>query len=186
MKTKALINFVVTVKLICTIVSAFAKCWFSHKAAQMLAMLEPSHLNCSSILYHKYTPLTNLCTLKSHEMLHIYMLTVLTATSVMFFRYLFQMVSKCLFPHARIQRGGGGGGGGGGQLDPPSSVTKNYHFRWTPSHENFWIRACSCMCKFLNFFSFQGQNFVSDSTTKVSLLILFLLLVQLIHDIKVT
>ena len=25
---------------------------------------------------------------------------------------------------------------------PPSSVTKNYHFRWTPSHENFWIRAC--------------------------------------------
>ena len=26
-------------------------------------------------------------------------------------------------------------------LDPPSSVTKNYRFRWTPSHENFWIRA---------------------------------------------
>ena len=23
---------------------------------------------------------------------------------------------------------------------PPSSVIKNYHFRWTPSHENFWIR----------------------------------------------
>ena len=60
-------------------------------------------------------------------------------------------------------RGGGGGGGGGGQgldppwnlkilpkkgnfeifggLDPPSSMTKNYYFRWTPSHENFWIRA---------------------------------------------
>ena len=32
-----------------------------------------------------------------------------------------------------------------GGLDPPSSVTKNYHFRWTPSHENFWIRAC-CFC----------------------------------------
>ena len=28
-----------------------------------------------------------------------------------------------------------------GGLDPPSSVTKNYHFRWTPSHENFWISA---------------------------------------------
>ena len=25
---------------------------------------------------------------------------------------------------------------------PPSSVTKNNYFRWTPSHENFWIRAC--------------------------------------------
>ena len=22
-------------------------------------------------------------------------------------------------------------------------MTKKYHFRWTPSHENFWIRACS-------------------------------------------
>ena len=21
-------------------------------------------------------------------------------------------------------------------------MTKNCHFRWTPSHENFWIRAC--------------------------------------------
>ena len=33
---------------------------------------------------------------------------------------------------------------GGGGLDPLSSVTKNYHFRWTPSHENFWIRAWNC------------------------------------------
>ena len=32
-------------------------------------------------------------------------------------------------------------------LDPPSSVTKNYHFRWTPSHENFWIRACTVVQK---------------------------------------
>ena len=68
-------------------------------------------------------------------------------------------------PCADPEGGGGGGGGGGGArgpdppwnlkilpkkgnfgiflgLDPPSSVTKNYHFRWTPSHENFWIRAC--------------------------------------------
>ena len=30
-----------------------------------------------------------------------------------------------------------------GGLDPPSSVTKNYHFRWTPSHVNLWIRACA-------------------------------------------
>ena len=28
------------------------------------------------------------------------------------------------------------------KVGPPSSVTKNYHFRWTPSHENIWIRAC--------------------------------------------
>ena len=27
-------------------------------------------------------------------------------------------------------------------LDHPSSMTKNYHFHWTPSHENFWIHAC--------------------------------------------
>ena len=36
-------------------------------------------------------------------------------------------------------------------LDPPSSVTKNYHFHWTPSHESFWIRACRlvmyCPCR---------------------------------------
>ena len=25
----------------------------------------------------------------------------------------------------------------------PSSVTKNYHFCWTPSYENFWIHAWS-------------------------------------------
>ena len=58
--------------------------------------------------------------------------------------------------HARIQRGGQGVRTPPGirkfylkkgnfrifwGLDPPSSVTKNYHFRWTPSHENFWIRA---------------------------------------------
>ena len=34
-ETKALISFVVTVKLICAFVFAYAKCWFSHEAAQM-------------------------------------------------------------------------------------------------------------------------------------------------------
>ena len=32
-KTKALIRFAVTVKLICVFVFAYAKCWFSHDAA---------------------------------------------------------------------------------------------------------------------------------------------------------
>ena len=34
-KTKALISFAVTAKLICVFVFAYEKCWFSHDAAQM-------------------------------------------------------------------------------------------------------------------------------------------------------
>ena len=34
-KTKALISFVVTVKLICDFVFAYANCWFSHEEAQI-------------------------------------------------------------------------------------------------------------------------------------------------------
>ena len=34
-KTKVLISFAVTAKLICVFVFAFAKMWFSHDAAQM-------------------------------------------------------------------------------------------------------------------------------------------------------
>ena len=33
-KTKALISFVVTAKLICAFVFVYADCWFSHAAAQ--------------------------------------------------------------------------------------------------------------------------------------------------------
>ena len=41
---------------------------------------------------------------------------------------------------------------GGLDPPPPSSVTKNYHFRWTPSHENFWIRAwIAFMLLFISF-----------------------------------
>ena len=35
-KTKALISFAVTAKLICVFVFAYAKRWFSHDAAQMI------------------------------------------------------------------------------------------------------------------------------------------------------
>ena len=35
MKTKALISFAVTGKLICAFVFAYADCWFSHEAAQI-------------------------------------------------------------------------------------------------------------------------------------------------------
>ena len=34
-KTKALISFAVTAKLICVFVFAYAKCWFSHDAAHI-------------------------------------------------------------------------------------------------------------------------------------------------------
>ena len=34
-KTKALISFAVTAKLICIFVFAYADCWFSHQAAQL-------------------------------------------------------------------------------------------------------------------------------------------------------
>ena len=37
-KTKALISFAVTAKLICVFVFANAKCWFSHDAAQMTTL----------------------------------------------------------------------------------------------------------------------------------------------------
>ena len=35
-KTKALISFAVTAKLICVFVFAYAKCWFSHDAAHII------------------------------------------------------------------------------------------------------------------------------------------------------
>ena len=39
-KTKALISFAVTTKLICVVVFAYyAKCWFSHDAAQMVLLV---------------------------------------------------------------------------------------------------------------------------------------------------
>ena len=36
-KTKALISFAVSAKLICVFVFAYSKCWFSHDAAQMFS-----------------------------------------------------------------------------------------------------------------------------------------------------
>ena len=35
-KTKALISFAVTAKLICVFVFAYADCWFSHEAAHLM------------------------------------------------------------------------------------------------------------------------------------------------------
>ena len=37
-KTKALISFMVTVKLICIFVFAYGKCWFSHDEAQLCSL----------------------------------------------------------------------------------------------------------------------------------------------------
>ena len=41
-KTKALISFAGTAKLICTFVFAYAYCWFSHAAAQIILNPETS------------------------------------------------------------------------------------------------------------------------------------------------
>ena len=38
-KTKALISFEVTAKLICVFVCAYADCWFSHEAAHIIYIL---------------------------------------------------------------------------------------------------------------------------------------------------
>ena len=38
-KTKALISFAVTAKLICAFVFAYADCWFSHGKAQILKLI---------------------------------------------------------------------------------------------------------------------------------------------------
>ena len=43
-KTKALISFAVTAKLICAFVFAYADCWFSHGAAHLF-IFAPEH-NC--------------------------------------------------------------------------------------------------------------------------------------------
>ena len=43
-KTKALISFAVTAKLICVFVFAYADCWFSHEAAHF--MYNMVSLNC--------------------------------------------------------------------------------------------------------------------------------------------
>ena len=40
-KTKALISFAVTAKLICVFVFAYADCWFSHGAAHLLFTNSP-------------------------------------------------------------------------------------------------------------------------------------------------
>ena len=41
-KTKALISFAVTAKLICVFVFAYADCWFSHGAAHFLSRTQPN------------------------------------------------------------------------------------------------------------------------------------------------
>ena len=51
-KTKALISFSVTAKLICAFVFAYADCWFSHAAAQLIL--------CSNMLNSKYETVISL------------------------------------------------------------------------------------------------------------------------------
>ena len=56
-KTKALISFPVTTKLICVFVFAYAKCWFSHNAAKVIL----------SILSHSGSLIENLMILSKRK-----------------------------------------------------------------------------------------------------------------------
>ena len=42
-KTKALIGFSITSKLVCAFVFRYADCWFSHEVADMLVSLVPRY-----------------------------------------------------------------------------------------------------------------------------------------------
>ena len=44
MKTKALISFVVTAKLVCAFIFAYANCWFSHAVAHLEVIMP--YKNC--------------------------------------------------------------------------------------------------------------------------------------------
>ena len=56
-KTKALISFAVTAKLICAFVFAYAKCLLSHDVAHMLWLPIKKHLHLSEVIgkIEKYT-----------------------------------------------------------------------------------------------------------------------------------
>ena len=55
-------------------------------------------------------------------------------------------------------------------VGPPSSVAKNYHFCWTPSHENFWIRTCECLFSNINVVNVENlRNALDIATTVVKL-----------------
>ena len=45
-KTKALISFAVTAKLICVFVFAYAQCWFSHEAAHRILNMLNTYSYC--------------------------------------------------------------------------------------------------------------------------------------------
>ena len=49
-KSKALISFAVTVKLICVFLFAYADCWFSHAEAQMISLCLSCSLSRFSLL----------------------------------------------------------------------------------------------------------------------------------------
>ena len=52
-KTKALISFAVTAKLICAFVFAYADCWFSHEAAHLVFRPAKSNVMMSIKKYRK-------------------------------------------------------------------------------------------------------------------------------------
>ena len=53
-KTKALISFAVTAKLICIFVFAYADCWFSHDVAQLCLHCFSCYVYCNPTHFHGY------------------------------------------------------------------------------------------------------------------------------------
>ena len=51
-KTKALISFAVTAKLICAFVFAYADCWFSHAAAHMMKFVKAFRIKGMFTYFH--------------------------------------------------------------------------------------------------------------------------------------
>ena len=54
-KTKALISFVVTAKLICVFVFAYAKSWFSHVAAHIIPVRSPQFVVLPVIVFPSFS-----------------------------------------------------------------------------------------------------------------------------------
>ena len=61
MKTKALISFAFTAKLICVFVFAYAKSWFSHDEAQLSAMEKHFEINIKILMLLMVVVSDNTC-----------------------------------------------------------------------------------------------------------------------------
>ena len=71
MKTKALISFAVTAKLICVFVFAYAKCWFSYDASHFLSF-ELCHEETNHVKHKLDYPASEACLILETFFKYIY------------------------------------------------------------------------------------------------------------------